>query len=225
MSIEAVRVINDDNPLPPGLHRKSLIVITPGRTIQFTAPTGQRHETWYMVRCDPFSLITTLGIFSHHLLQALSYLLTRKMDEEGGEDVEEEQQPQESTDVSPRYTGPRAASSLSSYNSRSTRHTSPVRNASSLSHRRPPPQTHPHQGSMSRLTRVFKSGSSKSSRHTSISTAAAMSLYDASEANDSVENMMRSEQERQDQDADRMEYVRACCDGYSPSFMFSAYSN
>lgn len=113
-----------------------------------------------------------------------------------------------------RYTGPRAASSLSSYNHRANRQTSPLRNASSLSHRRPPPTTNPNPGSMSRLTRVFKTGSyaSKSSRHTSISTTQALSLYDASEANDSMENV-RLDQERRERDADQMENVRACCDG------------
>lgn len=193
VSIESVRVITDDNPMPPGLHRKSLIVVTPGRDIQFTAPTGQRHETWYM---------------------ALSYLLTRKMEEEGGDEVEETQDSADHSGTPERYTGPRAASSLSSYNHRANRQTSPLRNASSLSHRRPPPTTNPNPGSMSRLTRVFKTGSytSKSSRHTSISTAQALSMYDASEANDSMENV-RLDQERRERDADQMENVRACCDG------------
>jgi len=49
--------------MPPGLHRKSLIVVTPGRDIQFTAPTGQRHETWYMVCQPPCSI----GHHSHVL--------------------------------------------------------------------------------------------------------------------------------------------------------------
>lgn len=47
VQIEAVRVVTDDNPMPPGLHRKSLIVISPSRTIKFTCTTGQRHETWF----------------------------------------------------------------------------------------------------------------------------------------------------------------------------------
>ena len=47
VAIEAVRVVTDDNPMPPGLHRKSLIIITPGRSVQFTAQTSQRHETWF----------------------------------------------------------------------------------------------------------------------------------------------------------------------------------
>lgn len=45
--IESVKVVSDDNPMPPGLHRKSLEVITPGRRVRFTASTGQRHETWF----------------------------------------------------------------------------------------------------------------------------------------------------------------------------------
>ena len=47
VAIEAVRVVVDDNPMPPGLHRKSLIIITPGRSVKFTAQTSQRHETWF----------------------------------------------------------------------------------------------------------------------------------------------------------------------------------
>lgn len=49
VAIEAVRVVTDDNPMPPGLHRKSLVIVTPGRSLKFTAPTGQRHETWFNV--------------------------------------------------------------------------------------------------------------------------------------------------------------------------------
>lgn len=65
VSIEAVRVMSDDNPIPPGLHTKSIVVVTPGRSIQFTAPTSQRHETWF---------------------NALSYLLLRN-NNTNGDDV------------------------------------------------------------------------------------------------------------------------------------------
>lgn len=61
--IESVQVVNDDNPMPPGLHRKSLEVITPGRRVRFTASTGQRHETWF---------------------NALKYLLVRNEEQNGG---------------------------------------------------------------------------------------------------------------------------------------------
>jgi len=47
VAIEAVRVVSDDSQQPPGLHSKSIIVVTPGRSIKFTAPTAQRHETWF----------------------------------------------------------------------------------------------------------------------------------------------------------------------------------
>ncbi|KAL8889464.1 MAG: hypothetical protein Q9215_003255 [Flavoplaca cf. flavocitrina] len=47
VAIEAVRVVTDDNPTPLGLHRKSIIIVTPGRNVKFTAQTSQRHETWF----------------------------------------------------------------------------------------------------------------------------------------------------------------------------------
>ncbi|KAL8682602.1 MAG: hypothetical protein Q9186_001375 [Xanthomendoza sp. 1 TL-2023] len=62
VAIEAVRVVTDDNPMPPGLHRKSLIIVTPGRSVKVTAQTSQRHETWF---------------------NALSYLLLRNGPEDG----------------------------------------------------------------------------------------------------------------------------------------------
>ncbi|KAK5129125.1 hypothetical protein LTR08_003895 [Meristemomyces frigidus] len=75
VAIQSVRVVTDDNAYPPGLHRKSIVVVTPGREIVFTAPTGQRHETWF---------------------NALSYLLLRTEQEKGEaedtfdqEDIEE----------------------------------------------------------------------------------------------------------------------------------------
>lgn len=47
VAIEAVHEVSDDNSSPPGLHHKSLVVTTPGRTLKFTATTSQRHETWF----------------------------------------------------------------------------------------------------------------------------------------------------------------------------------
>ena len=60
---------------------------------------------------------------------------------------------------------------------------------------------------------MFKTGSfaSRSSRNDSLGTTNA-SMYDTSDANDSIEDM-RQELERQEADADGMENVRACCDG------------
>jgi Meiotic cell cortex C-terminal pleckstrin homology len=118
VAIESVRVVSDDNPLPLGLHRKSLEVVTPGRKVRFTAGTESRHETWF---------------------NALSYLLMRAqddgmkpdnattMDAGGGggsglttEDVNEFNPSGYSRNS--RINGPSRAS-LSSYNSHTTRGT------------------------------------------------------------------------------------------------------
>jgi len=114
VAIESVRVISDDNPLPLGLHRKSLEVVTPGRKVRFTAGTESRHETWF---------------------NALSYLLMRGQDDgtrpenaatmDGGGGLTAE----EVNEFNPggygrnsRMNGPSRAS-LSSYNSHTTRGT------------------------------------------------------------------------------------------------------
>ena len=60
VAIESVRAVVDDNHMPPGLHNRSLEVVTPGRRIKFTAGTSHRHETWF---------------------NALSYLLVRSQEE------------------------------------------------------------------------------------------------------------------------------------------------
>lgn len=44
--ISNVKVIEDTNIQPPGLFTKSIVVSTPGREIQITAPTQERHELW-----------------------------------------------------------------------------------------------------------------------------------------------------------------------------------
>ena len=205
VAIEAVRVVVDDNPMPPGLHRKSLIVITPGRDVKFTATTGQRHETWF---------------------NALSYLLLRS-----NADLSAEQSQITAEDVAefnPGF-GRRAGSrvSLSSYNSRtnttrqslmSNRAPSPSKN----SVRRIPPT--PHATSSSRMSQPNNSsiGSRFSSywrpsRYSSMNNragppASSGSIYDASVVNDSAEDV-RQVLAREEQEADKLENVRACCDG------------
>lgn len=118
VAIESVRVLTDDNPMPPGLHRKSLEVITPGRRVRFTASTGQRHETWF---------------------NALSYLLLRGENDPsnatyaaGGNEITQDDV-NEFNVTGAGYgarlvpTGSRV--SMSSYNSRTTRGTSTNRNS------------------------------------------------------------------------------------------------
>lgn len=252
VAIESVRVVSDDNPMPPGLHRKSLEVITPGRIVKFTASTGQRHETWF---------------------NALSYLLLRGQDatevgaystggvvvNDGGltaEDVNE---------FNPGHgrAGQATTSSrlsMSSYNSRTTHGTignatdtrsgarqqlppniiptaiphasiasrSTVRQQSGdrLSRSREPDQGARKDSVSTRFSRMMGSMTSRSRTRSSgpgfdgVASGAPAgthgSIYNASivseGGHDSAEEL-RKELLKQERDADRLENVRACCDG------------
>ncbi|KAF7186386.1 Anucleate primary sterigmata protein A [Pseudocercospora fuligena] len=241
VAIEAVRVISDDNAYPPGLHRKSLVVITPGREIVFTAPTGQRHETWF---------------------NALSYLLLRTEREKAEE--EDIMSQDELDEFNPgfgktvrqsfsRMTGTATGrsqsrqsrrTSLSSYNSRTTRTNSLPRNDATLRQTsrnavpamslQMPSLNQPSTklaattskesrvssgsmgGRMSSLANRFRPGSSQRA-HSSASVrrddpADPAGIYDASIIADSAEDL-RAVIEQQERDADALENVRACCDG------------
>lgn len=241
MSIEAVRVITDDNPNPPGLHRKSIVVVTPGREIVFTAPTGQRHETWF---------------------NALSYLLLRTESERdeaqdtiNEEDLDEFNPPTRPNDFSFRRSVSRMTGrsqnrrSMSSYNSRSRPASptkpqqSPLTQQQSNTTPRPPlasaptltPTAHDNYASnrsrLSSFTTKFRTGSQRGSfnsaaaaRPGAISAFSQRSgrtddagvegsgIYNASVISDSAEDL-RAVIERQEGNSDRLENVRACCDG------------
>jgi hypothetical protein len=202
--IEAVRVVTDDNPMPPGLHRKSLVIMTPGRSVKFTATTGQRHETWF---------------------NALSYLLLRSGEDAVADTDQVASGALTSEDVAEFNPGYRSTGtarpgppSLSSYNSRTTRNESPMRMASHISVQPhlTPNSSRPSVGTFSRLSSYWKPGkegsfSSRRSRH---SIGGNGSIYEASEVHDSAEDL-REIIERQDRESDRLENVRACCDGKS----------
>lgn len=207
--IEAVRVVTDDNPMPPGLHRKSLVIMTPGRSVKFTATTGQRHETWF---------------------NALSYLLLRTGEDAiaDSSDVANGAMTQEDVDeFNPGFAGNkstrRGPGSLSSYNSRTTRNESPRRTNQIpvQPHLTPTAGVRPQlSGTFSRLSSYWKvptagtaahsaSASSKRSRHSLSDNG---QIYEASEVHDSAEDL-REIIERQDRESDKLENVRACCDG------------
>lgn len=208
--IEAVRVVNDDNPMPPGLHRKSLIIVSPGRSIKFTCTTGQRHETWF---------------------NALSYLLLRTGEEQqpGTEDAGGNVTHEDVAEFNPSLHGRtptnrnRAPPSLSSYNSRTTRNESlNIDMAMNIPTLTP---THEKAGSvrsgkLSRLSGYLKSGSVSgtfgSLRGGRSNPALDSAIYEASEVHDSAEDL-RQIIEEQDREADRLENVRACCDGKQPT--------
>ncbi|KAG5935027.1 hypothetical protein E4U53_000544 [Claviceps sorghi] len=213
--IEAVRVVTDNNPMPPGLHRKSLIIISPGRTIKFTCTTGQRHETWF---------------------NALSYLLLRTGQEPqtdaeevaahiARDDVDDFNSQTGRRPVHEREPMSRAPPSLSSYNSRTTRNESPALDTSMNVPTLTPAAIHQHGGATSRnstgtfskLSGYWRSGAPKLSETLSTirgrgPSTQSWNIYEASEAHDSAEDV-RELIERQDRESDRLENVRACCDG------------
>ncbi|EFR00601.1 anucleate primary sterigmata protein A [Nannizzia gypsea CBS 118893] len=206
VAIEAVRVVTDDNPYPPGLHRKSLEVVTPGRTMRFTAATSQRHETWF---------------------NALSYLLLRANEEEG--DFVLHSTPEDGPiDFNPSLNG--RSSRMTDYSRRSAAsHSSraargvgrgyditPGHESPSLSVRPPDSTTkaeQARQGSVSRLSSMFKTSnmmgtfSSRRSRY-----GGKRGSVDDTSQEDSAEDLRRI-LERQEREADKIENVRACCDG------------
>ena len=234
VAIDAVRVITDDNAYPPGLHRKSLVVVTPGREIVFTAPTGQRHETWF---------------------NALSYLLLRTEQEKGeaGDTIDQEDLDEFNPGVgsSIRRSISRMAGrsqsrvSLSSYNSRTTRASggslaqrqsaaaargkepmSPSPNPAGTSTSRYSTVRDSNAGRLSSLTSKFRtsgaprgsfsSARGRSSTMNSRGRGGGSEIYDASVAADSAEDV-RAQIQRQEEEADRLENVRACCDGKQTS--------
>jgi predicted nucleic acid-binding Zn-ribbon protein len=214
--IEAVRVVADDNPYPPGLHRRSLEVVSPGRRVRFTATTSQRHETWF---------------------NALSYLLLR----ETNDNCEDHDNSVTLDDIDEFNPGFRSASrqtarmSMSSHNSHTVRgKPKQQRAASAMSMRStgtpgraspafssPAPNStlqvpeEPPQRSSSRLSTILTSSirgsiASLKGRH-----GQSPSVHNESlRGQDSVENLGHSHSHSHDhEDEDRLENVRACCDG------------
>lgn len=223
VQIEAVRVVQDDNPLPPGLHRKSLVIVSPGRTVKVTAITGQRHECWF---------------------NALSYLLLRGDGTIAGNDSDEvvggltkEDTREFNPSIHSRSRSRKGPASLSSYNSRGTgRGESPgkhsTRQSSAAGIVRPKMSydtTASRQSMVSRLSNYWhprerRDGSMASTSRRQASSRLSRrsedgrhqgSIYEASEVADSAEDLRR-EMERQERESDRLENVRACCDGKLP---------
>ncbi|OTA96786.1 hypothetical protein M434DRAFT_66778 [Hypoxylon sp. CO27-5] len=205
--IEAVRIVGDDNPMPPGLHRKSLIIVSPGRTVKFTCTTGQRHETWF---------------------NALSYLLLRTGNEHqtDAEDMAGQITQEDVDEFNPQMNrrtinGNRSQvpPSLSSYNSRTTRNDSPnIEISMHIPTLTPTREREPvRSGTLGRLSGYWRSStinSTFSSLRSRSHIPQDSAIYEASEVPDSAEDL-RQIIEQQDRDADRMENVRACCDGMS----------
>jgi hypothetical protein len=200
LAIQAVRMVADTNPMPPGLHNKSLLVISGKRTIKFTAPTGQRHEIWF---------------------NALSFILKKPgEDEEVLGELADGITSDDVNEFNPGYSaraanGTRRAPSPSvmSYASRPSQ--SPAFDMSMNI-----PTLTPQRGQKTpqgRLSTISKLGSFVGSLRSRSVNGRRPSLYDATsetqfEENDSAEDL-RAIIEQQDRESDRLENVRACCDG------------
>ncbi|KAI1114097.1 hypothetical protein F5Y14DRAFT_190784 [Nemania sp. NC0429] len=204
--IEAVHVVPDDNPYPPGIHIKSLVVVAPGRTVKFTCPSGQRHETWF---------------------NALSYLLLRSGDEnkQDAEEVSDNITQEDVAEFNPSLRRrsettqrTRAAPSLSSYNSRTTRNESPALDMTMNTPTLTP--THereaPRNGSLGKKLSGYWSRSIGRANMGSFRNRPFQpydpAIYEATEVPDSAEDL-RQIIEQQDRESDKLENVRACCDG------------
>jgi hypothetical protein len=243
--------------MPPGLHRKSLEVITPGRKVKFTATTGQRHETW-------FNALSYLLLLGQETAEAGNYAAGGPAAPNGGltaDDVNE---------FNPGYLHPQQATnssrlSMSSYNSRTTHGTSAPNIDSRQATRQSLPanvvpttalhasttsrstvrhnptdrlsrsQEHDQalrQGSVSsRFSRMLGSVTSRSRTRASepgpgmtvggTNAGNQDSIYNASVvsdgAHDSAEEL-RKELLKQEREADKLENVRACCDGKNSTF-------
>lgn len=218
--IEAVRVVADDNPYPPGLHCRSLEVVSPGRRVRFTATTSQRHETWF---------------------NALSYLLLRNSDEAGeGQDNNVTLENDTLEDIDEFNPGFRSQSqqtmrmSLSSSRSRTVRNVPKQRAASAMSVRQTvtpgrvsPALSAPSQGSglqvpddgrqesTSRLSTILNTTIKGSFGRRGRPGYATSSVHEGSLHADSLHERDSEEDFRRmmEQDSDRLENVRACCDG------------
>ncbi|KAI1008106.1 Anucleate primary sterigmata protein A [Podosphaera aphanis] len=191
--IEAVRVVTDDNPMPPGLHRKSLIIMSPSRAVKFTAVTGQRHETWF---------------------NSLSYLLLRTEDdnvEDTSHDVKGPITHEDASEFDTEYDSNNPPAS--STHGRTTQNDSYEKNLHVSGSRSSRIST----GAFSRLSSYWRPGrdgimESLSSRHSKHSIDNAESLIAINQAHDSAEDL-REIIESQDRESDKLENVRACCDG------------
>ncbi|KAF4553470.1 Anucleate primary sterigmata protein A-like protein [Elsinoe fawcettii] len=220
VAIEAVRVITDDNAYPPGLCAKSLVVVTPAREIVFTAPTSQRHETWF---------------------NALSYLLLRTAPEDAnasaavagvvdspaiGSDMTEDEVAEFNPSYGTRSTRPGRQShvSISSYGSNATGRSRPhhmdVPTLTPSNYQQPQSQyatvrrdgvTSPELASPLRSPSMSGRFSSMMRTVGRRSTSTRRSGAGEGMRSTSAEDVRRQieEQER----LERLENVRSCCDG------------
>lgn len=217
VAIESVQEVDDNNPLPPGLHQKSLLVTTPGRSIKFTATTSQRHETWY---------------------NALNYLCQRV--EVGDEPSLQEEKKDAATDeIQDEFNAGYRSASRQTARSRASASSYVTRRASSPHHAEIPTLRH-SASAQQHPAPPERSQSSVSSRFSSIlrPTSAMRGSYSSrysktsqqesptyEEPNDTNMELGREIHDHVERDIDGMMNVRACCDGESLQYLFCIRAN
>lgn len=209
--IEAVRVVADDNPYPPGLHCRSLEVVSPGRRVRFTATTSQRHETWF---------------------NALSYLLLR--DSEDKEEPENSITLEDIDEFNPGFRSNSRQTARMSFSSqsRTQRNTLKQRAGSAMSLRQAttpgrvspalsaPPQSspflapdHSRHESSSRLSTILNTTIKGSFGHKGRHGYSTSSIHDGSVHDHPSVDDLRHQMASDEREIDGLENVRACCDG------------
>jgi predicted nucleic acid-binding Zn-ribbon protein len=217
VAIESVQEVDDPNPLPPGLHQKSLLVITPGRSMKFTAPTGQRHETWY----------NALNYLCQRVDEGEQQKSPTKSDQEQKAATEDEIQDEFNGGYrsSSRQTG-RSRGSMASY---ATRRTSSrdygqvptIRQSHVTPHRATSTEPLVHGSVSSRINSMLRPSVSAlrgsfTSRRNSRTSATESATYEEPSASNM--DLSRDIHEHVERDQDFMPNVRACCDGKTLSF-------
>jgi len=201
VAIETVHQVSDDNPYPPGLHQKSLVVVTPGRTVKFTATTSQRHETWF---------------------NALHYLLQRSGE---GEEQQKTEVDEIQNEFNPghrstsRQTG-RSRVSYTSYNSHrasSPHHAQvPTLRQSTVTPNRSTSTEPTQESTTGRWGSMLRSRSGlRASVSSRFSKASAPESVTYEEPNNSAADLSREmmDSHARDQNRFELEDVRACCNG------------
>ncbi|KAI4907723.1 hypothetical protein J4E90_009129 [Alternaria incomplexa] len=215
VAIESVQEVDDPNPLPPGLHQKSLLVVTPGRSMKFTATTGQRHETWY---------------------NALNYLCQRVDENDQQKSPTKSDQDQKAATAdeiqdefnggyrsSSRQTG-RSRGSMSSYVTRRTSsrdygQVPTIRQSHVTPHRATSTEPLAHGSVSSRINSMLRPSvtalrGSFTSRRNSRTSATESATYEEPSASNM--DLSRDIHDHVERDQDFMPNVRACCDGKTP---------
>ena len=231
VAIQAVRVVTDDNPMPPGIHRKSLVILTPGRSVVFTCPTSQKHETWFnalsflLLRTVPerendMNNITAADVDEFNPQLNGSSLRTRNntrasltSNASRTRNIPSPQKSAPGRDFSLRQTN----NSQLTNRSEDRQHDDTVTpRAANTSHMQSDMQGS-ISGRFSSLSGMFKSSSSirnsissRRSKRSNILSGSQSNVHDA--RHDSVEDF-RKVIERHEREMGGVENVRACCDG------------